>query len=324
LLTWCKTFMRCAQLRAPTHAHADTSRALPAGGMRLAQGHYPSGGLIPVHWHHLMLADERRCAAFRRAIERVVRPGDVVFDVGAGTGLLSFFAAAKARAVYAVEADPAVAALGRRLVGLNGLEAKVRYGHGRAQDFLPPEPVDVVVCEMLHAALAVEQQVAVLNAVRAGLERTYPGHPFRVVPREVVCYCQLVEAGFDFYGYHAPFVRLGDTYQADPTVRALSPLVPYLHADFGAIVAPAVRAVRQVVADAAGTVTALRLVTQAVLVHDEPAPEGNGLVDWFVNYAVLPLRVPLRAEPGSAFGVEVTYEMGCPLDEVVVTVRSST
>ena len=83
-----------------------------------------------------MLADERRCAAFRAAIDRVVQPGDVIFDVGAGTGLLSYFASAKARAVYAVEADAAVAELGQRLIALNGL-ANLYTQQGRYEEAEP-------------------------------------------------------------------------------------------------------------------------------------------------------------------------------------------
>jgi predicted RNA methylase len=153
-----------------------------------ADGHYPAGGIIPPHWHHLMLRDDRRCEAFRRAIERVVRPGDVVLDVGAGTGLLSYFAARTARRVYAVEADPGVAALGRRLIALNGLAGTVEYAQGRAEEHLPPEPVDLVLCEMLHAALAVERQVEVLNAVHRALAAAYPGHRYRVIPEQAVNY----------------------------------------------------------------------------------------------------------------------------------------
>ncbi|MEM5804901.1 MAG: 50S ribosomal protein L11 methyltransferase [Candidatus Aenigmatarchaeota archaeon] len=57
-----------------------------------------------VSHHKSMLSDKKRTLAFRNAIRNIVNKGDVVADVGCGTGILSFFAAeAGAKKVYAIE-----------------------------------------------------------------------------------------------------------------------------------------------------------------------------------------------------------------------------
>src|SRR5260370_25533277 len=69
-----------------------------------------------------LLLDKARCDAYREAIHRTVKPGYVVVDLGAGTGLLSFFALqAVARHVYALELSriPGAAA---ELIAANGFQ----------------------------------------------------------------------------------------------------------------------------------------------------------------------------------------------------------
>jgi protein arginine N-methyltransferase 1 len=99
--------------------------------------------------HRTMIRDRVRTEAFRRAIESVVRPGDVVLDVGAGSGILSMFAArAGAARVYAVERTT-VAVLAQELAAANGVGKVVQVIHGDVMDVELPERVDVIVSEWL-------------------------------------------------------------------------------------------------------------------------------------------------------------------------------
>ena len=99
--------------------------------------------------HRTMICDRVRTGAFRRAIDSVVRPGDIVLDVGAGSGILSVFAArAGAARVYAVERTSA-AVLAQELAAANGVAEIVQVIHGDVMDVEPPERVDVIVSEWL-------------------------------------------------------------------------------------------------------------------------------------------------------------------------------
>lgn len=97
----------------------------------------------------MLLDDARRTRAFGAALREVVRPGDVVADLGAGTGILSLLALrAGAERVYAIE-QSRVAALARSLARENGVADRLRVIRGRAKDVRLPERADVVVTETL-------------------------------------------------------------------------------------------------------------------------------------------------------------------------------
>ena len=99
--------------------------------------------------HHRFLDDPARLDAFARAVAEIVRPGDVVADLGSGTGLLALFACrAGASRVYAVE-KTGMAAYARRIAGDNGFGDRVIGLRGHSQRVDLPERVDAVVSDMV-------------------------------------------------------------------------------------------------------------------------------------------------------------------------------
>lgn len=102
-----------------------------------------------VSLHRMMLLDKVRNEAFQRAIMAAVEPGSTVLDVGAGSGILSLFAArAGARKVYAVERTQ-ISYLARQLAQHNGVDHQVDVIYDDLEKIRLPERVDVLISEWM-------------------------------------------------------------------------------------------------------------------------------------------------------------------------------
>ena len=111
-----------------------------------------------------MVSDRPRTSAFAAAICETVQTGDVVLDVGTGTGILAMMAAkAGAKKVYGIDVTD-IADVATELAKINGLADKVQFLRGAADDLILDQKVDLLISEwlghtafsegMLHAVLA--------------------------------------------------------------------------------------------------------------------------------------------------------------------------
>lgn len=99
--------------------------------------------------HRGYLADEVRLSAFERAIAATVRPGDVVIDLGSGTGILGLLATrAGAARVYAVE-ETALSGLALEIAAANHVADRIRVVRGWSTWVTLPELADVVISDQI-------------------------------------------------------------------------------------------------------------------------------------------------------------------------------
>jgi hypothetical protein len=198
-----------AEIRALAEAGVlvDGDAPLPAGG---------SGFADPL-MQYRMLADRTRTRAFVAAIRRTVRPGDVVVDLGTGSGVLAIAAArAGAARVYAIEASQ-IADLAERLFAANGVADRVTLLRGYSTSVEIPERATVLVSETLGNEPLSER---IEENLRDGFAR-WLAPDARLVPRAV----RLVARG-----YAAPPGALA-RWRVDRTL--LDALGAELEVDFG-------------------------------------------------------------------------------------------
>ncbi|MFT5432712.1 MAG: SAM-dependent methyltransferase [Myxococcota bacterium] len=129
-----------------------------------------TGHFIGLNHHRIMLYDKVRMDAYQAAITAAVKPGDVVLDLGTGTGVLALWAAkAGARKVYAVDPAPVIK-LARRLAKDNEGGDRIEFIEADARELTLPEPVDVMITECMGNFFVTDELAPVLRDAKRHLK----------------------------------------------------------------------------------------------------------------------------------------------------------
>lgn len=155
---------------------------------------FPSGPVIPLVYQYNLLSDRQRLSTIKKAINKTVSEGDIVADLGAGVGVLSYLASSKADTVYAVEMDREVYEKGREIMANENVD-NVEYIRDDARNVELPQNVDVIICEMLDTALAAELQVPVMNNALSGVGK----EEVDTIPSAAKTTAQLIRSDYEFY-----------------------------------------------------------------------------------------------------------------------------
>lgn len=268
------------------------------------------GQFIPLHYHYHMLRDRARMTGFRRAIEACVHPGAKVLEFGGGTGVLSFFAAQRASRVWCVERNPELVAEARRLLTRNPNTERIEVVQADAFEYLPPEPVDVVICEMLHVGLLREKQLAVIKAFKERYVQRFSGPLPVFIPEAVLQAVQPVQQSFDFEGYYAPTILFQDPVVSHPGTRELGAPVLYQQLTYESPFDLACRWNGPLPITTGGTLNALRIVTKNALAI---LLDSHSTIDWHNQYLIVPLSKEFMVSPGDMAHVSFHYTAGDPL-----------
>jgi len=265
------------------------------------------GQFIPVHYHHNMLMDQNRMHGFKSAIDYAVKPGAKVLELGGGTGVLSWFAAAKAAKVYCVEFNPDMVKEARKFLARNPNGEKVEVIHADAFEYLPPEPVDVVICEMIHVGMLREKQVEVIESFKRRYAERFGGPLPVFLPEAVIMAVQPLQQEYDFEGFYAPIVQFQETTVIYPgTVEMAQPAV-YSIIDFNQPNELVYSWQGKFVVERNGEINAMRFVTKNILAVVQ---ERSTTIDWLNHYMTLPLATPVKAREGDVLQVRFQYRAG--------------
>lgn len=251
------------------------------------------------------LLDIRRTHTFQKAINETVKRGDVVLDVGTGSGILAMFAAkAGAKKVYALEITPDVASFARQNIIANKLQNIIEVVNIDVKNVSPLPPINVVTMELMDTGLVSEQQAVAFNALH---KKKIINSNTRLIPYCYQCAVALINYDFNFYGFRMPFVIQARNFAVRKhIIQTLSPTLVYKEADFSHPVDTLVDQLVRLSVVKSGNANAVLLKSKAFL-----TPKINlwGTTDMNMPI-VIPLPKPIKVLKNQTVEMKLKYSMG--------------
>jgi hypothetical protein len=175
-------------------------------------------------FHAFLLSDEPRLSRFRRALEATVGPGDVVVDIGAGVGILSFQALqAGAEHAYAIESGDSIA-IAKSAATANGFGDRMTFVKARSTAVELPQRGDLAVFDVFES-FGLNQ--GLLGVAKDAAQRLLKPTA-TLVPRAIDLYLAPVDSAADYErtvgvwsrpadGFDYAFVRANAVNSLHPT-----------------------------------------------------------------------------------------------------------
>lgn len=135
-------------------------------------------------YHSDLLKDSSRLSVFFEAIKEYDSNTDLAYDLGCGSGILSYFLSFYFDEVVALEVNSKAANCSKE--NLNGFK-NIEVINSDVLDYDFTKKADLIVCEMMDTALIDEEQIPVLNYARQFLKETG-----EIIPKGIINAAELV------------------------------------------------------------------------------------------------------------------------------------
>lgn len=149
--------------------------------------------MVPA-WHIPMINDDERNVAYNQALERAVRPGDIVLEIGTGSGIVAMMAArAGAAKVVTCEILPIMADTAREVVARNGYADRITVINKKSTQLRLgedlPERADLFVSELINVGMLAPNMLSIIRHARENLVKP----DGRIIPESAVVYGALLQ-----------------------------------------------------------------------------------------------------------------------------------
>ena len=262
-----------------------------------------------------MFADRVRMDAYQRAIERSVRSGDTVLDLGCGPGIFALMACrAGAGRVYAIDVN-GVVEFGRHLATVNGCGDRIHFLCGDSRQICLPERADVIISDLRGVLPLFSHSIGTLEDAR----NRFLAEGGRLLPQKDTLVCAVVENAEQYR-------QIADAWRSIPSLDLSAGLPLVLNGIYRQRVKPEQVVSRSLPWHSVDYTVGAKTVAQAVLELPVLRTEvAHGLGLWFetqlldgVGYSTapssgdtvyghtfLPWLEPVRLEEGETCSVDL-------------------